>query len=49
MALTAQRYEVILNVLVAEAFVCLVVNLKPPLRAVVGAGLAHAAVNCETL
>jgi len=47
--LAAQRHEVFLNVLVSESFVCLVVNLKPPLRAVVQARLALTAVNAKTL
>jgi hypothetical protein len=48
-ALTAERDKVFLNVLVSESFVCFVVNFKPPLRAVVQARLALAAVNGKTL
>jgi hypothetical protein len=48
-ALTAERDKVFLNVLVSESFVCLVVDLKPPLRAVVQARLALTAVNAKTL
>jgi len=47
--LAAQRHEVFLNVLVSESFVCLVVNFQPPLRAVVQARLALAAVNGKPL
>jgi hypothetical protein len=44
-ALAAKRDEITLNVLVSEAFVCLVVNLQPPERAVVQARLAAMRVN----
>jgi hypothetical protein len=43
--LAAERDEVSLNVFVSESFVCLVMNLQPPERAIVQARLAAMAVD----
>lgn len=45
--LAAERDQIPLNVLVSEAFVCLMVNLQPPERAVVQARLASVAVDLK--
>jgi len=48
-ALSAERYEVTLHVLVAEPFIGFVVNLKPPKRPVVQARLALVPVDLQSL